>query len=100
MKQQDPAFRKYIFICENVRKNGEVCCGPASMGKGYVERLKAYVKEHGLKKEIRISRSGCLDVCAEGPNIVVYPEGHWYSQVKEGDLEEFIRKEIAPATKE
>lgn len=95
MKKQPPHFKKYIFVCENVRKNGEVCCGPASMGTGYVEKLKEHVKKSGLKGKIRVSRTGCLDVCAQGPNILVYPEGRWYSQVEAKDLEEIIAKEMS-----
>ena len=94
MKAQEPHFKKYILVCENVRKNGEVCCGPASMGTGYVERLKEYVKKNGLKEKIRVSRTGCLDVCSQGPNILVYPEGRWYSHVAEQDLQTIIDKEI------
>ena len=94
MRVQSPQFRKYIFVCENVRENGEVCCGPASMGTGYVERLKEQVKKQGLKGKIRVSRTGCLDVCAQGPNILVYPEGRWYSHVTEQDLEIIIEKEL------
>ncbi len=94
MELRKPAFTKYIFVCENVRENGEVCCGPHSMGKGYVERLKEAVKKQGLKGKIRVSRTGCLDVCAEGPNILVYPEGRWYCRVAEEELESIIQKEI------
>lgn len=94
METKKPAFKKYLFICENVRENGEVCCGPRSMGTGYVERLKEEVKKRGLKGQIRVSRTGCLDVCAQGPNIVVYPEGRWYSEVEEKDLATIIDKEL------
>ncbi len=94
MRLQKPAFLKYIFVCENLRENGEVCCGPRSMGTGYVERLKQEVKNRGLKGKVRVSRTGCLDICAQGPNIIVYPEGRWYSQVEESDLPEIIKKEL------
>lgn len=94
MKIQAPAFRKYIFVCENLREGGEACCGPNAMGKGYVERLKEEVKKRGLKGKVRVSRTGCLDSCAQGPNIVVYPEGRWYSQVQESDLIAIIEQEL------
>ena len=96
MKKQAPHFKKYLFVCENVRENGEVCCGPHAMGEGHVKKLKDYVKKNGLDRVIRVSRTGCLDICAKGPNIVVYPEGRWYSGVKEQDLESIIEKEIKP----
>lgn len=94
MDKKSPPFQKFVFICENVRKNGEVSCGPKSMGSGYVEKLKEYVKAKGLKGKIRVCRTGCMDVCSQGPNILIYPEGRWYSQVSETDLEEIIQKEL------
>jgi (2Fe-2S) ferredoxin len=96
MEQKPPPFRKYIFVCENQRTEGEVCCGPHSMGEGYVERLKEFVKNNGLKGQIRVSRTGCLDICVHGPNILVYPEGRWYSGVTLSDLETIIEKELKP----
>lgn len=94
LKTQEPAFKKYILVCENRRANGEACCGPHSMGKGYVERLKDEVKRLGLKGIVRVSRTGCLDVCTQGPNILVFPDGKWYSNVQEADLDEIIRQEL------
>ena len=83
-----PPFQKYIFVCENEREAG-VCCGQA--GSQLREKLKQRVKDLGLSKKIRVSRTGCLDACADGPNILLMPDHIWFKHVAEGDLEEIIR---------
>ena len=83
MQISKPAFRKYIFVCENEREKDD-CCGAA--GKKVREALKELVKEKGLSGDIRVSRSGCLDVCAEGPNVLLMPDNVWLKQVTEKDV--------------
>ena len=71
MQTSAPAFQKYIFVCENEREEGR-CCSPD--GTKLRELLKQKVKELGLSKIIRVSRAGCLDVCSEGPNVLLMPD--------------------------
>lgn len=95
MKSQPIPFEKCLFICENTRADGRVSCGPAS--DGLRETLKAYVKAHGLAKRVRVTKAGCLDLCAQGPNVFVYPSGVWYSGVTTNeDLEHIIATELSP----
>ena len=82
-----PAFKKYIFVCENERAEGDCC---AAQGKKIKEKLKELVKEKGLSSVLRVSRSGCLDVCAQGPNVLLMPDNIWFNQVSESDIQEII----------
>ena len=43
---------------------------------------------------IRINTAGCLDRCEDGPVIVVYPEGVWYSYVDQEDVDEIIEEHL------
>ena len=59
--------------------------------------VKKKVKELGLsvpENRIRINSAGCLDRCTEGPVLVVYPEGIWYTYVDETDLDEIITEHL------
>lgn len=58
--------------------------------------MKARVKALGLNgaDNVRINRAGCLDRCAEGPVLVVYPQAIWYTFVDETDLEEIIQQHL------
>jgi (2Fe-2S) ferredoxin len=40
--------------------------------------------------KIRINKAGCLDRCEEGPVLVVYPEGIWYTYIDQEDIDEIV----------
>ncbi len=47
-----------------------------------------------LWDKVAISTTGCLGPCFEGPNIVVYPAGVWYSNVKPEDVAEIVESHM------
>lgn len=86
-------YEKHVFVCTNQKKKGKKCCGQAH-GLALVERMKMRVKELGMKKQIRINKSGCLDACAYGPAMVVYPDGTWYGGVTLEDADEIVDRHL------
>lgn len=48
----------------------------------------------GHKGKIRANQAGCLDACAFGPTVVIYPEEVWYSLKTEADVLEVIEKHV------
>ena len=89
-------FDKHVFFCTNQREDGGDCCGNhgAQKARNYV---KSKVEELGLsthRNSIRINSAGCLGRCEEGPIIVVYPEGTWYTYRNENDLDEIIDEHL------
>ena len=84
-------YRYHVFFCTNTRENGQCCggCGAAE-ARSYAKSL---VRDLGLDHEggVRVSSSGCLNRCSEGPVAVIYPEGTWYSYVDNEDVEEIVR---------
>jgi (2Fe-2S) ferredoxin len=56
------------------------------------------VKDAGLNKKVRVNKSGCLDQCAFGAVVVVYPEGTWYRGVTAADAQEVFEKHIVAGT--
>ena len=87
MEVNKPRFQKYLFVCEKSRVEG-ACCMP--QGRAIREALKTTVKDQGLAASIRVSHTGCLDLCAEGPNVLLMPDNKWFSGVRESDLDEII----------
>ncbi len=85
-------YQKHLFVCVHTRDNGEACCSKA--GEEIFECLKAYVNENGLKGKIRVSRSGCFDFCAQGPNVMVFPDYIWYRNVQKEDVEKIIQEHL------
>jgi (2Fe-2S) ferredoxin len=94
-----PKFEKHIFICTNQRPEGHErgCCNPDGMGE-LQWRFKQKLAERGLKHRVRANKSGCLDQCEHGPNIVVYPDGVWYGHVTLADIDEIIESHILGGT--
>lgn len=88
MQESSSKFQKYLFVCEHERAEGGCC---SSQGVRIREFLKEKVKNLGLSDKIRVSRSGCLDVCVDGPNVLMSPDNIWFKHVAEKDIDEIIR---------
>lgn len=89
-------YDKHVFFCTNQRPDGENCCN--NFG---AQRMRDYVKNKvkamglsGTGNRIRINSAGCMDRCDDGPLLVVYPEGVWYTYVDESDLDEIITEHL------
>ncbi len=98
MKQSNIPFKKMIFVCTHQR-DGEESCGNAERGadrgENLVELLREEMKKRGLKGKIRVAKSGCMDVCKQGPNIMVFTETGeqvWYRRVTVADLPVIVEK--------
>ena len=87
MDVSKPRFEKYIFVCENQKEDG-VCCAP--QGSFLRETLKNAIKAKGLSSKIRVSRAGCLDVCEEGPNVLLMPDNIWFKKVEGKDIAKIL----------
>ena len=88
-------YRYHVFVCTNSRADGRQCCAQCD-SPGQRDHLKRRTKELGItgKGGVRINSAGCLDRCAEGPVLVVYPEGAWYTYVDKEDLEEILQEHL------
>lgn len=89
------SFQHHIFVCINQRPKDDPrgCC--ADRGS---ERLHAFFKQelkrHNLKGLVRANKAGCLDHCADGPSVVIYPEGVWYWVGTEADVTEIVDRHL------
>lgn len=89
-----PFYKRHMFFCINEREDG-VCCGDhdALEIRGYA---KQRTKELGIAGQggVRVNTAGCLDRCSEGPVIVIYPEGIWYTYETREDVDEIIDEHL------
>ncbi len=83
-----PGYRKHVFVCTS----GKTC--PNEGSEEVCSVLRKQIVERGLKGQIRINKTGCLDQCGNGPVIVVYPEGIWYAHVKPEDCQEIVESHL------
>ena len=88
-------FRHHVFVCENRRPDDDPrgCCA-AKGSEAIRDALKDEIKRRGLKRSVRANSAGCLDSCADGPSIVVYPEGVWYGHVTLADVPEIVESHL------
>lgn len=88
-------YRHHVFFCCNQREAPAECCNNHG-----AENLLAYAKtraaELGLTGpgELRLNKAGCLGRCAEGPVIVIYPEGTWYRYGSREDIDEILSEHL------
>ena len=88
-------FDKHVFVCENKRDSGHPreCCSKKS--KNDIKTLFKKELDNYAKKNIRINSAGCLDFCEQGPTIVIYPEGVWYSIVNpDKDIPKIVKEHL------
>lgn len=88
-------YRYHVFFCTNQREPGAVCCQNFG-AQALRDYAKARSKELGIAGPggVRINSAGCLDRCDEGPVLVIYPEGVWYTFVDQDDIDEIIEEHL------
>ncbi len=79
--------RSHVLIC-----GGTGCLSNNSMK--LKDRLEEKLAELGIKDEIKIIMTGCFGLCAEGPIVVVYPEGSMYSRVSLKDIDTIAEEHL------
>ena len=84
-------YERHIFFCLNHRENGENACAQHGAQAGF-DHCKSRVKAEKLAGPggVRVNKAGCLDRCAGGPVVVVYPEAVWYTYVDQHDVDEIV----------
>lgn len=80
-------YRKHVLVC-----GGTGCTSSGS--KKIIETLEKEIAKHGLQDEIGVVKTGCFGLCALGPIMIVYPEGSFYSMVKEEDIPEIVSEHL------
>ncbi len=90
MKLRKTPYTCHVFVCTRSRNGEEKACADADSAS-LKAVLKDEVKDRGWKGRVRVSDSGCQGVCGVGPNIMIYPQGLWLSQVTPSDIPEILK---------
>ena len=80
-------YRSHVLVCGGT---GCTSSGSEKLVEAFLEQLKL----HQLDKEISVVKTGCFGLCAEGPVVIVYPEGTFYARVKQEDVTEIVREHL------
>lgn len=88
-------IKHHVFLCINQRPAGHPkgCC--ASKGsRDLLEKFREELERRQLFGSAMVNGVTCLDTCANGPCLVIYPEGIWYGPVKPDDIREIIEQHL------
>ena len=80
-------YRSHVLVC-----GGTGCTSSGS--QKIIDKLEAEIKSNGLETEVQVVKTGCFGLCALGPIMIVYPEGTFYSMVKEEDIPEIVSEHL------
>ena len=80
-------YRSHVLVCAGT---GCTSSGSAVLFDEFEQRLK----DAGIENEVKIVKTGCFGLCAEGPIVVVYPEGAMYCRVTKEDVQEIVLEHL------
>jgi len=80
-------YRAHVLICAGT---GCTSSGSATLFTEFEKCLQ----EAGIDKEVKLVKTGCFGLCAEGPIVVVYPEGAMYCRVTAEDVTEIVTEHL------
>ena len=90
----------HVFVCTSGRINGTqkgFCHSKGSVD--LVQRFMEEIDDKDLTSEVMVTNTGCFGICDKGPIVVIYPEGTWYGNVSEDDIETIIEKHLVGGEK-
>ena len=80
-------IKKHVLVCGNID-----CADQGSIR--LLETLRQLVKERGLEKQIKVTKTSCLGCCGDGPTVAIYPDGVWYRRCEARYAEEIFSKHL------
>ncbi len=79
--------KRHVLVC------GGTGCTSSGSTK-IIDKLNEEIKKNGIEDKVEVVRTGCFGLCALGPIMIVYPEGSFYSMVKEEEIEEIVAEHL------
>ena len=89
---------QHLLLCATPTK--ALCCPDPELGIASWNRLKLLVRELGLENPAREqgivlrTKADCLRICAEGPILLIWPDGVIYGGVTAQRIERILREHV------
>jgi sirohydrochlorin cobaltochelatase len=78
---------KHVLVCGNAD-----CADRGSIA--LISNLRRLIRKSHRDLDIRVTRTGCMGRCGEGPTVAVYPDGIWYRGVLADDAAELVEEHL------
>jgi (2Fe-2S) ferredoxin len=79
----------HILVCNSYRIAGEAQGTCAKKGGAqFIQYITEGANDRGL--DVAVSSTGCLNVCAQGPIMVVHPNNYWFGAITEESIDEIL----------
>ena len=88
----------HLLLCATPAK--ALCCPDPAVGAASWNTLKRLVREWGLEDPSRLegivlrTKADCLRICAEGPVLLIWPDGIVYGGVNAERIERILREHV------
>ena len=83
----EPFYRANVLVC------GGAACSLANSAQ-LATLMREEISKRGLQDEVRVVETGCRGFCAQGPLMVIYPEGLFYCQVQPSDVPVIVEETL------
>ncbi len=80
-------YRSHVLVC-----GGTGCT--SSKSALIKDRFEEKIKEINLEKEVQVVMTGCFGLCEQGPIVIIYPEGTFYSKMSLDRVDEIVSEHL------
>jgi len=91
VEERKSPYDSHVFVCTNDRGGVRKSCADDN-SQLIRAKLKAELKNRGWKGRVRVSQCGCMGLCAQGPNVMIYPQQCWFPAVTEENTDDIIAR--------
>ena len=84
---EKPAYEKTVAVSSGT-------CGRASGSLEIIDALRGELEKKGLQEKVGVEITGCHGFCELEPNIIIYPDGIFYKNLKTKDIPAIVEKTL------